>query len=78
MRHSHNKTIAINVRLKPSDSSAHPRAANYTHVAMAQGIAYVDFWLHRASIACRDREDGQGWPTERRGGASRHSCRDGR
>lgn len=31
------------MRLKPSDSSAHPRAANYTNVGVAQGIAYVDF-----------------------------------
>lgn len=36
-------TIALNVRLKPSESSAHPRAATYTNVATAQGIAYLDF-----------------------------------
>lgn len=36
-------TIALNVRLKPSESSAHPRAANYTNVGVAQGIAYLDF-----------------------------------
>ena len=36
-------TIALNVRLKPSESSAHPRAANYTNVGIAQGIAYLDF-----------------------------------
>ncbi|MGE0642352.1 MAG: hypothetical protein AB7P24_01650 [Nitrospira sp.] len=36
-------TIALNVRLKSSDSSAHPRAANYTNVGIAQGIAYLDF-----------------------------------
>ena len=35
--------IALNVRLKPSESSAHPRAANYTNVGIAQGIAYLDF-----------------------------------
>lgn len=35
--------IALNVRLKPSESSAHPRAANYTSVGIAQGIAYLDF-----------------------------------
>lgn len=43
MSETKNKTIALNVRLKPSDSSAHPRATNYTNVGMAQGIAYVDF-----------------------------------
>ena len=37
------KTIALNVRLKPRESSAHPRATNYTNVGVAQGIAYVDF-----------------------------------
>ena len=38
-------TIALNVRLKPSEPSAHPRATNYTNVGVAQGIAYVDFWF---------------------------------
>jgi hypothetical protein len=36
------QTISLNVRLKPSESSAHPRATNYTNVGVAQGIAYVD------------------------------------
>ena len=36
-------TIALKVRLKPSESSAHPRATNYTNVGVVQGIAYVDF-----------------------------------
>ena len=33
------KTIALNVRLKPSEPSAHPCATNYTNVGVAQGIA---------------------------------------
>jgi hypothetical protein len=37
------QTLALNVRLKPSESSAHPRATNYTNVGVAQGIAYLDF-----------------------------------
>lgn len=37
------KTVALNVRLKPSEPSAHPLATNYTNVCVAQGIAYVDF-----------------------------------
>lgn len=41
MSDSKDVTIALNVRLKPSDSSAHPRAANYTNVGVAQGIALV-------------------------------------
>ena len=43
MSESKDTTIALNVRLKPSESSAHPRAANYSNVAVAQGIAYLDF-----------------------------------
>ena len=43
MRDVKEKTIALNVRLKPSESSAHPRASNYTNVGVAQGIAYLDF-----------------------------------
>lgn len=43
MGESKDTTIALNVRLKPSESSAHPRAANYTSVGVAQGIAYLDF-----------------------------------
>jgi hypothetical protein len=35
--------IALNVRLSPSDSSAHPRVTNYSNVGMAQGVAYIDF-----------------------------------
>lgn len=35
--------IPLNVRLKPSESSAHPRVANYTNVGVTQGIAYLDF-----------------------------------
>lgn len=36
-------TMALNIRLKPSESSAHPRATNYTTVGIAQGMAYFDF-----------------------------------
>lgn len=43
MSEAKDKTIALNVRLKPSESSAHPRATNYTNVGVVQGIAYVDF-----------------------------------
>ncbi|MBS0182661.1 MAG: hypothetical protein JSS39_09685 [Nitrospira sp.] len=43
-------TIALNVRLKPSESSAHPRAANYTNVSVAQGIAYLDFGFIEPSL----------------------------
>ncbi len=65
MSESKDTTIALNVRLKPSDSSAHPRAANYTNVGIAQGIVYLDFGfieptLH-AAIA-KMAKDGQAAP----------------
>lgn len=43
MREFKDTTIALNVRLKPSGSSAHPRAANYTNVGVAQGTVCLDF-----------------------------------
>ena len=39
MNEAKDKVLALNVRLKSSDASAHPRAANYTNVGVAQGIA---------------------------------------
>lgn len=50
MDESKDTTIALNVRLKPSESSAHPRAANYTNVGVAQGIAYLDFGFIEPSL----------------------------
>jgi hypothetical protein len=59
------KAIALNVRLKPSEPSAHPRATNYTNVGVAQGIAYVDFGFieptQLAAIA-KTAKDGQAAP----------------
>ena len=43
MSEAKDKIIALNVRLQPSEPSAHPRATNYTNVGVAQRIAYVDF-----------------------------------
>lgn len=43
MSEAKDTTIALNVRLKPGESSVHPRATNYTNVGVAQGIASVDF-----------------------------------
>jgi hypothetical protein len=43
MGESKDKVLALNVRLKPSEASAHPLATNYTNVSVAQGVAYVDF-----------------------------------
>ncbi|UVT17013.1 MAG: hypothetical protein H8K04_05520 [Nitrospira sp.] len=58
-------TIALNIRLKPSDSSAHPRTANYTNVGVAQGIAYLDFgFIEPALLAAiaKTAKDGQAAP----------------
>jgi hypothetical protein len=65
MSESNGATIALNVRLKPSDSSAHPRAANYTNVGVAQGIAYLDFgFIEPAVLAAfaKTAKDGQAAP----------------
>ncbi len=65
MSEQEDTTIALNVRLKPSDSSAHPRAANYTNVGIAQGIAYVDFgFIEPAFLAAiaKTAKDGQAAP----------------
>lgn len=65
MRESHDTTLAFNVRLKPSDSSAHPRAANYTTVGVAQGIAYLDFGFIEPALLtaiAKTAKDGQAAP----------------
>ena len=59
------KTIALNVRLKPTESSAHPRATNYTNVGIAQGIAYVDFGFIEPTLLAaiaKTAKDGQSAP----------------
>lgn len=43
MNDSRHKSIAFNVRLMPVDHSNLPHSANYSHVGLAQGIAYLDF-----------------------------------
>ena len=59
------KTLALNVRLKPSEPSAHPRATNYTNVGVAQGIAYLDFGFIEPALLgaiARTAKDGQAAP----------------
>ncbi|THJ10898.1 MAG: hypothetical protein CAF43_008625 [Nitrospira sp. CG24C] len=59
------KTISLNVRLKPGESSAHPKATNYTNVGVAQGIAYLDFgFIEPALLAAiaKTAKDGQAAP----------------
>ena len=65
MSKPHDKTIAFNIRLKPSDSSVHLRAVNYTNVGMAQSIVYLDFgFLEPAVLAgiARTAKDGHAAP----------------
>ena len=59
------KTLQLNVRLKPSESSAHPLATNYTNVGVAQGIAYVDFGFIEPALLdaiAKTAKDGQAAP----------------
>ena len=65
MSEAKDTTIALNVRLKPSESSAHPRATNYSNVGVAQGIAYVDFGFIEPALLgaiARTAKDGQAAP----------------
>ncbi|WHZ29130.1 MAG: hypothetical protein OJF51_003931 [Nitrospira sp.] len=65
MSEAKDTTIALNVRLKPSEPSAHPRAANYTNVGIAQGIAYLDLgFIEPAVLAAiaKTAKDGQAAP----------------
>ena len=65
MSESKDKTIPLNVRLKPSEPSAHPLAANYTNVGVAQGIAYVDFGFIEPTLLgaiAKTAKDGQAAP----------------
>lgn len=65
MSEPNDTTIALNVRLKSSESSAHPRATNYTNVGVAQGMAYLDFgFIEPALLAAvaKTAKDGQAAP----------------
>jgi hypothetical protein len=65
MNETTDKVLALNVRLKSNDSSSHPRAANYTNVGVAQGIAYVDFgFIEPAMLAAiaKTAKNGQAAP----------------
>jgi hypothetical protein len=65
MSEAKDQTIALNIRLKPSESSAHPRATNYTNVGVAQGIAYVDFGFIEPTLLAtiaKTAKDGQAAP----------------
>jgi len=59
------KAAPLNVRLKPSESSAHPRTANYANVLVAQGIAHLDFGFIEPTVLAaiaKTAKDGQPAP----------------
>jgi hypothetical protein len=65
MSEATDKTIALSVRLKPGESSAHPVATSHTNVGLAQGIAYVEFgFIEPALFAAiaKTAKDGQAVP----------------
>jgi hypothetical protein len=65
MSDAKDKTIALNVWLKPSEPTAHPKATNYTNVGLAQGLAYVDFGFIEPSVLAaiaKTAKDGQAAP----------------
>lgn len=58
-------TLAVHVRLKPSEPTARPLATNYTNVGVVQGIAYVDFgFIEPSALAAmaKTAKDGRAAP----------------
>ncbi len=65
MSERQSEIIPLKVSLKPSESSAHPLATNYTNVGVAQGIAYVDFGFIEPALLgaiAKMAKDGQAEP----------------
>ncbi|MEO7861092.1 MAG: hypothetical protein ABIU05_11715 [Nitrospirales bacterium] len=65
MSDAKDQTVALNVRLKPSESSTQPRASNYTNVGVAQGIAYLNFGFIEPTLLAaiaKTAKDGQAPP----------------
>ena len=59
------KALPLNVRLKPSDASAHPHMANYSNVGVAQEIAHLDFGFIEPTVLAaiaQTAKDGQAAP----------------
>jgi hypothetical protein len=65
MKDANDKVLALDVRLKSNNSWGHPRAANYTNVGVAQGIAYLDFGFIEPALLraiVKTAKDGQATP----------------
>ena len=73
------KTIALNIRLKPTESSAHPRVTNYTKVGVTQAIAYVDCGFIEPVLLAKmvvDSQNGKAVPGQVEGKFVAESARD--
>ena len=58
-------SLPLNMRLKPYEPPAHPRAANYMNVGVAQGIASLEVWFlepARLTAIAQTAKDGQAAP----------------
>ena len=58
-------TIAFIVGLKPVGQYCRPHSVNYSHVGVAQGIAYVDFGFIEPALLgaiAKTAKDGQAAP----------------
>lgn len=65
MSEAKEKSVKLNVRLTHSESSAHPRATNYTNVGVSQGIAYLDFGFiepTQLAASAKTAKDGKAAP----------------
>lgn len=70
MSDAKDKILQLNIRLKSSEPTAHPKATNYTSVDVAQGIAYVDFGFIEPGLLgaiAKTAKDGQAAPKELEG-----------
>lgn len=59
------KITAVNVRLRPVEQSDQPIMSNFATVAVAQGIAYVDFGFIEPALLAKvmvDSQNGQALP----------------
>ena len=70
MSEATDKTIALNVRLKPSESSARDEPHERR---LGPGDCRCRFRLPRANVACRYRKDREGW-AGRAEGIGLHAC----
>src|SRR5262245_24984048 len=59
------KVVAVNVKLMPVNHSDQPVSVNYTNVAVAQGIAYLDRGFiepNALTMVARAAQNGQSFP----------------